>query len=81
MKEVRLRQLAIPAAVQTAGGSVDIDFVVLAAGLGTPKLAEQLGSRVTLADKPGTLTVLTQPMSRVLQHIVVTGEAAPTSPL
>lgn len=46
----------------------------MAAGLGTPPLVEKLGVGVPLRDKEGTLTVLTQPMPRLLQHIVVTGK-------
>ena len=61
------------AAVSTSEGPYEADFVVLAAGLGIPGLAEKLGSKVPLADQPATLTVLTQPMPRLLHHIIVTG--------
>lgn len=61
------------AGVSTSQGQHDADVVVLAAGLNTAKLAEQLGAKIPLADKPGTLTILTQPMPKFLQHIIVTG--------
>ena len=49
------------------------DVVVLAAGLNVPKLAEHLKGKVPLSEKPGTLTILTQPMPKFLNHIIVTG--------
>ena len=48
--------------VVTSSGRHEADVVVLAAGLGVPRLAAQLGADVPLADKAGTLTILTQPM-------------------
>jgi glycine/D-amino acid oxidase-like deaminating enzyme len=61
--------------VVTSSGRHEADVVILAAGLGVPGLAQGLGSRgsVPLIDKPGTLTILTQPMPRFLDHILVTG--------
>ena len=59
----------------TAQGTWPADFVVLAAGLGAPALAEPLGAVVPLTQKPGTVNILTQPSSqRLLNRILVTGE-------
>ena len=63
------------AGVSTSRGEHKVDVVVLAAGLNTAELAKKLGAEIPLADKPGTLTILTQPMPHFLQHIVVTGTA------
>ena len=57
----------------TSAGQYEADVVVLAAGLNVPKLAKELGGNVSLSDKPGTLTILTQPMPKFLNHIIVTG--------
>lgn len=59
--------------VQTNRKEHKADVVILAAGLNVPKLAKHLNVEVPLSDKPGTLTILTQPMPRFLDHIVVTG--------
>lgn len=51
----------------------EADVVVLAAALGIPELVKPLGVSVPLTAKPRTVTVITKPMKRLLQHIVVTG--------
>lgn len=63
------------AGFSTSQGDHDADVVILAAGLNTSKLAKKLGGDIRLADKPGTLTILTQPMPKFLNHIIVTGKS------
>ena len=64
---------ACSAGVATAQGTFPADFVVLAAGLGAPALAEPLGAVVPLTHKPGTVNILTPPYKRLLNRILVTG--------
>lgn len=61
------------AGVTTPEKQYTADVVVLAAALGIPKLAQQLGLNVPLTAKPRTVTVITQPLKPILKHIVVTG--------
>ena len=64
---------SVRAGVSTASGDFPADFVVLAAGLGAPELAESVDAAVPLTYKPGTVNILTPPTSKLLNHIVVTG--------
>ena len=64
--------------VVTSSGEHAVDTVILAAGLGIPALVEKLGATVLLSDRPGTLTVLTQPLPKILNHIIVNGVALGT---
>ncbi|KAL3143680.1 hypothetical protein ABBQ38_002475 [Trebouxia sp. C0009 RCD-2024] len=57
----------------------EADVVVLAAALGIPELVKPLGVSVPLTAKPRTVTVITKPMKRLLQHIVVTGHPSSKS--
>lgn len=59
--------------VQTSTDKYKADVVVLAAALGIPELAQQLQLHVPLTVKPRTVTVITKPLQRFLEHIVVTG--------
>jgi len=74
---IRAPTVELRAGVVTNGGRHEADVVVLAAGLGVPGLAAQVGAKVPLMDKPGTLTILTQPMPHFLDHILVTGGSPP----
>lgn len=61
------------AGVVSNGEHLEADVVVLAAALGIPELVEPLGLSVPLTAKPRTVTLITKPMKRLLNHIVVTG--------
>ena len=63
------------AGVATDQGDYPAEFVVLAAGLGAPALAEPLGAEVPLTHKPGTVNILTPPSKQLLSRILVTGGA------
>ena len=55
-------------AIQLAGGSVPCDAVVLAAGVGTTRLAEMAGVHIPQEESPGVV-VRTEPMPPVLRSV------------
>ena len=55
--------------VKTTCGDIKADVLVLACGVGTPRLAEKAGIKVPLVDSPGLLAH-TKPSTRVLHRIV-----------
>ena len=57
--------------VQTNQGSLEADEVVLATGVGTPRLLAELGLILRLPDRPG-LMLRTVPVPPVLHHVLVT---------
>ena len=63
--------------MSTSAGDFPADFVVLAAGLGAPELAQSVGADVPLMHKPGTVNFVLRapPDKKLLRKIVVTGAA------
>lgn len=55
--------------VETAGGTIAADHVVVAAGAGTPALAETAGIDIPMETPPGLL-VQSQPHPRIVQRVV-----------
>lgn len=59
--------------VETTGGPLAADAVVMAAGTGAPALVEPLGVRLPMLPRPG-LMLTTRPLPPVLPQILVTPE-------
>jgi glycine/D-amino acid oxidase-like deaminating enzyme len=59
--------------VETGGGRIEADHVVLAAGVATAKLAESVGVAVPL-DAPAGLLIATEPADRLLNGLVLAPE-------
>ncbi len=59
--------------VETDGGMIDADEVVLAAGVATPELAAPMGIEIPMTAPPGLL-VVSKPHSRLLNGLVMAPE-------
>ena len=66
-------EVHLGAELATASGVVQADTFVIAAGLGTAKLASMAGVEVPLEDKPATLNVYTVPAPPLLRHMLLSG--------